>query len=98
MPDHGLSQRLAPHLELNLFRIVQEATTNIQKHARAKTIRVNLTLRNNVVLLKIRDDGRGFASKKSSRARMGGALCGSAYPCRSTGTAIIVRVPATELK
>ena len=67
----GLSQRLAPHLELNLFRIVQEATTNIQKHARAKTIRVNLTLRNNVVLLKIQDDGRGFASKKIESGKNG---------------------------
>jgi PAS domain S-box-containing protein len=39
----GLSRRLAPSVELNLFRIIQEATNNIQKHARAKTIRVSLT-------------------------------------------------------
>ena len=52
--------RLPPAVELNLFRIVQEAFTNVEKHAHAKTVRLQLAIEAGVVLLRIRDDGDGF--------------------------------------
>ena len=53
-------QRLPPAVELNLFRILQEALTNVEKYAQAKTVRVRLSVGAAVVRLQIRDDGRGF--------------------------------------
>lgn len=54
------TRRLPPGIELNLFRIVQEAINNIEKHARAQTVNVQLGFRGNSIHLKIQDDGRGF--------------------------------------
>lgn len=65
-----LGQRLPAAVELNLFRIVQEALTNVEKHAHAKTVRLRLSCQGNSILLKIQDDGLGFAPKRS-KARAG---------------------------
>jgi PAS domain S-box-containing protein len=68
-------ERLPANVELNLFRVVQEAMNNIEKHARAKTVELNLTKRGPAVVLTIRDDGQGFdlskinAIKKNRRGR-----------------------------
>ena len=43
-----------------LYRIVQEALTNIYKHAEARTVEVDFTLHDNRVSLLIMDDGKGF--------------------------------------
>jgi signal transduction histidine kinase len=59
-----LRRRLPPSVELDLFRIAQEAVSNSEKHARAKTIRLRLAPRGGAVLLSIQDDGRGFDLKE----------------------------------
>jgi len=43
-----------------IYRILQEALTNISKYARAKKVNVLLSVRNKTAFLKIRDDGVGF--------------------------------------
>lgn len=48
-------------VESMLFRIVQEALTNVAKHAQATRARVSLAVDNAEIVLTIRDDGRGFA-------------------------------------
>jgi PAS domain S-box-containing protein len=65
-------QRLTPQLELNLFRIVQEAFTNIEKHARAKNAELRISSRKGSLLLAIYDDGRGFDPVVSSRPKKSG--------------------------
>lgn len=50
--------------EINLFRIVQEALTNVAKHADAKNIEICLNSGKKWFKLTIKDDGNGFASKK----------------------------------
>ena len=52
--------RLAPALESLLFRIFQEALTNILKHARARSIKIMLNLDDSQVTLTVADDGVGF--------------------------------------
>jgi len=64
-----LGQRLPAAVELNLFRIVQEALTNVEKHAHAKTVRLRLSFQENSVVLRIQDDGRGFAPQRSKARR-----------------------------
>lgn len=52
--------RLLPGVELQLVRIVQEALTNVRKHARASRASVELIRRDGSVLVTVTDDGIGF--------------------------------------
>jgi PAS domain S-box-containing protein len=56
----GLEERLAPELETALYRIVQEALTNVARHAQASKVSLCLKCKGPMVLLRIEDDGRGF--------------------------------------
>jgi two-component system sensor histidine kinase UhpB len=56
----GLRNRLATDVELVLYRIAQEALTNIGKHAKAKSVYLDLVRKNGSITLTIRDDGVGF--------------------------------------
>ena len=53
--------RLASDLETAVFRVVQEALTNIFRHAEAHNAWVQLTKRNGEIFLRIRDDGKGVS-------------------------------------
>lgn len=52
--------RLPPEQELVLYRIVQEALTNIARHAEARHASVTLERRDGVIVATIEDDGKGF--------------------------------------
>ncbi len=54
------SRRLAKNTEAGLYRIVQEALTNISKHARASKVGILLNVGSKFVDLEISDDGQGF--------------------------------------
>jgi two-component system sensor histidine kinase UhpB len=56
----GLDERLAPELETTLFRVVQEALTNVARHAQASLVRLRLQHQESTVLAFIEDDGQGF--------------------------------------
>lgn len=64
-----LPERLAGSVELNLFRIIQEAVANIEKHAHATSVRVRLGRARDWVVLEVRDDGRGFDVKQTTAGR-----------------------------
>lgn len=51
---------LTPQHEIGLFRIIQEAITNISKHAEAENVFILLEIRNNQLIIEIEDDGTGF--------------------------------------
>jgi PAS domain S-box-containing protein len=48
---------------LALYRIVQEAVTNVRKHAKATAVTVSLDQRDDGTLVRVVDDGRGFAGE-----------------------------------
>jgi signal transduction histidine kinase len=52
--------RLTPEMERAVFRIVQEALTNVFRHSQARTACVTLIQRENSLLLAVRDDGKGL--------------------------------------
>ena len=52
--------RLPPAVEPHLFRIVQEALANVEKHARASRVRISLLARRRGVELEVEDNGCGF--------------------------------------
>lgn len=51
---------LTPEAELVLYRVVQEALSNVARHSRAGTVRVRLQYANGAVTALVEDDGRGF--------------------------------------
>ena len=58
--------RLDADAEAHVYRIVQEAFTNVRKHASAGRVRVAMTARDGVLDLRVEDDGRGLPSVASA--------------------------------
>ncbi|SDF21756.1 sensor histidine kinase [Sporomusa acidovorans] len=56
----GEEKRLDTHIEIGLFRIIQEALNNVEKHSKAATVWVRIDFRPSVVSAVIEDDGQGF--------------------------------------
>ena len=68
--------RLPAQFEIALYRIVQEALTNIAKYASAKNVSVLLERRSDSVVAIIEDDGRGFEVERFLRERRDGQHLG----------------------
>jgi signal transduction histidine kinase len=56
---HGRTRRLSPAAHAETLRIVQEALTNVRKHAAATAVRITLDYRWRALRLTVRDNGRG---------------------------------------
>lgn len=104
----GQVGRLPPDIEIILFRIAQEALTNIVRHARANEAHIELSLDQDSAVLKISDDGIGFEPAKvfaaSGEARPWGilgmqeraALVGGSVDIESSawkGTRVTAKIP-----
>ena len=61
----GLERRLSPQVELVFYRIVQEALSNVTRHAQATRADVVLAFDESMITLTIRDNGRGFEVPES---------------------------------
>jgi signal transduction histidine kinase len=95
----GASDRPGSLLWLNLIRIYKEALTNIVKHARANSVRVELRVDRDRLVLAIADDGRGLheetgkgrglANMKTRGQEIGGALTVTS----GNGTAVRLVLP-----
>jgi signal transduction histidine kinase len=57
----GEGARLTPEREIAVYRIVQEALSNVARHAGAKTVRLSLALVDGELVLQVQDDGQGFS-------------------------------------
>jgi PAS domain S-box-containing protein len=98
-----LDERLPADTETALYRIAQEALTNVAKHANASVVDIILERRGNNVQLVIEDDGKGFAPSTEQSGQGFGllgmreraALVGAGLEIESTpgtGTTILVRM------
>ncbi len=56
----GLEDRLPSRMEITLFRIIQEATTNIVRHSGASRVNIKVAATDSRVTATIEDDGEGF--------------------------------------
>jgi len=56
----GGARPLSPRLEVGLYRMAQEALTNVVKHAAARRVTISLVSTPTLVQMVIEDDGRGF--------------------------------------
>jgi signal transduction histidine kinase len=89
---------------LALFRIVQEALTNVVRHAHAGAVRITLRQRGNVLTLIVKDNGRGITRAEASamesigllgmseRARLLGGRVNIAG-VQGRGTTVTVQIP-----
>ena len=59
--------RLAPDLESAVYWLVQEALTNVAKHADASTVRVAVSESDGTLQVEVQDDGRGFDTQATSQ-------------------------------
>ncbi|HEX8773672.1 MAG TPA: chemotaxis protein CheB [Pyrinomonadaceae bacterium] len=101
------AQRPSPEVEINLYRIAQEALNNTYKHARASRVDVLLERRDDSVVLIVEDQGVGFDLNDKEQAEGGlgllgmserAALVGGALEIESVpgqGTTVFARVPLT---
>ena len=101
----GLNKlRLPPPIETAVFRIVQEALTNVLKHAEATRVSVMLEYRYDELLVIVEDNGRGFQTEVERNglgligmnervALVGGKLNIESAP--GLGTTLAIRIPAT---
>jgi signal transduction histidine kinase len=97
----GISDRLGPGLELTLYRAVQEALTNVVKHARGAPTEVSLHLADDHVDLDVingpgendeaSSGGRGLLGMRERVALYGGRL--DAGPSHNGGFRIHARIP-----
>jgi len=56
----GEERRLDSYVEVGLFRTIQEAVNNVEKHAQATVVNIVMEFRSDVILVVIEDNGRGF--------------------------------------
>jgi signal transduction histidine kinase len=101
--DHATAERLPARVETALYRITQEALTNVVKHANAKTVRITFARQEQSVVLTIDDDGCGFTraqvpgdgfglvGMRERTASVNGALDIESRP--GTGTRLMVEIP-----
>jgi signal transduction histidine kinase len=67
LPDPALSdRRLSPELETTVYRLIQEALTNVAKHAGAQQVAVQVDAVQATVEVEVTDDGRGFDSAQTT--------------------------------
>jgi PAS domain S-box-containing protein len=72
----GLEERLPTEIETALYRIAQEALTNIAKHAQARHVQLRLSYQASQVTASIEDDGVGFDVQKKMTVDATGAGAG----------------------
>jgi len=105
----GVERRLEPEAEITLFRIGQEAISNIVKHAEANAVAITLEYGAGVIRLEVEDNGKGFqpqrflTTREKSLGLLGmrerASLIGGHLKVASTpesGTRVTVEIPVTE--
>ncbi len=91
-------------VEVAAYRIVEEALTNVVRHARANTCLVRLAVEGHVLCLEISDDGVGLPaehiagvgllSMRERAAELGGTC--TIEPVATGGTRVLARLPLPE--
>ncbi len=100
-------ERLPPVVETTLYRVVQEALTNVVRHAKASSVDVLAERRGGRVMVMVEDDGVGFDAERAAASgqlgllgmreraeTLGGTLNIESAP--SSGTTVVVEVPCGD--
>jgi two-component system sensor histidine kinase UhpB len=90
--ESSLSGRLTDELETHIFRIAQEALTNVARHSKAAGVEVKLSSADGHVKLVIADNGRGFEPRTGAGGGLG--MVGMRARARSAGGELKVETAA----
>ena len=108
--DLRLSERdsgnLPPAVQIGLYRILQEALTNVARHSGAKAVSIRFARLATGLQVVVTDNGRGFDTKavtvssshlgiqsmRERAAMLGGTV---SFTSKGTGTRILVQIPLT---
>ena len=101
--SRGNIRRLDNNLALNVYRITQEAVTNVIKHAEPSAITIKLESKPGEIVLLIKDDGKGFAKNAAGKGMgihlmkyranaLGGTFAIDSR--RGRGTTVTCKIPA----
>ena len=106
--NHGIDARLPIKMEINIYKVIQEAFSNILKHAEAENITLNFIKSEDSISITIEDDGSGFTlDSGNSREGLGmlsmrsrveefkGWINFDSHP--GHGTTIIIEIPNNSL-
>jgi len=98
---------LSPQRAIVLFRMCQEALTNVARHAKATRVSIDLVEADNQLTLEVRDNGRGISEQelegqnslgllglRERAALLGGSATVTGEPGR--GTSVVIQVPLKE--
>ena len=102
--------QIAHSMEASIFRIAQEALTNVRKHARTQRVRVELSVEDQSLILRVQDWGQGFDAlliqkdeaehlglvSMQERAQMINGVC-KIESQLGEGTSVEVRIPLASL-
>ena len=106
----GTPVELPQEVNTALFRVAQEALTNVHKHAQAQHVRLSLAFHRAHVQLEVRDDGVGFDEAalnldprrgiglRNMRERMGAIGCTLDVHSDGGGTRIVAMAPVTIVR
>lgn len=108
LEEIGFEERLPAEVETTLYRIIQEALTNVARHAQADRVDLRLRRNRSTLTISIEDNGRGFNLAEIGRrktaagllgiqervALVGGALEIETEPDR--GTRLLIEIPGEE--
>ena len=109
--DISVPQEVFPldaHRRTAIFRILQEALTNVARHAQAKMVRASLTQQGDKLVLVVQDDGKGITEKEVEDSRTSLGLLGMkerAEACGGEmqiwgdpgkGTTLAVQIPLSD--
>ncbi|HLV34744.1 MAG TPA: histidine kinase [Spirillospora sp.] len=105
--SNGIDERLPPEIETSIYRIVQEALTNVARHSQASAASVIIDYRRNAIRIIVEDNGIGFALEdtrgrkslglqgiRERAALFNGRLTVESQP--GHGTSLFIEIPVTE--
>ncbi len=107
IPKELDARDLPPAIQMGLYRILQEALTNVARHSGAKAVSIKFSRSATALRVEVADNGRGFDTKavavSSSRlgiqsmreraAMLGGTI---SFTSKSAGTRILVQIPLAD--
>ncbi len=103
--DGIVATRLLPDIELAVYRVVQEALTNVQRHSAATRASVTVVENDDTVVAEVSDNGHGFDPERAAgfgldgmheRAELAGGTLEFRPAERTGGTTVRLTVPATH--
>ena len=82
--------RLSREIETVIFRVVQEALTNVVRHAQSESARVEIDKRGETIVLRVRDYGKGLPADMAGGKRVGVGIAGMRERIRQFGGELTV--------